>query len=357
MADRTSPPSPSSTGARNFPVQVTIIAGVSTRLPNPPGNGGCIVTNEDLQYSVDLSPTDVFVPDATTTVRAGSSTTWPEGTLWGRVTPGQSNAKSVEVEVLPGVSSLPQPPATANIELIGTIPVGQLIVVVEPSPAANQIVVTGLDLPTPVSSSVFVQGTQSGVSLPSIAASAQWVTFMLPAGGPDTSYTVHMTSTEIAPVYVWESVAVLAMPVYVDNSVDVVVGGTTASTFLVEQPPAGEDWAVTLETDSRVLAVSAQLNTSAAAANRLPYFWFVAFGSGAVLLQVPMSPGPIAASSTLIMSGAPTLGSPFMRAGDNRAIFPIGDILLPAGTSVQSATGALQSGDQWTGISLVLSSV
>lgn len=121
-------------------------------------------------------------------------------------------------------------------------------------------------------------------------------------------------------------------------------------TITVPNPSVGTDWTWTLGAPAQLVGMMAELNPDATAANRLPYLWL----GGGSIVQVPMTPAAITvASGALIMSGFIGANPPFQRSGDNRCTFPLpANTFLPTGSTIQTATGGLDAGDQWLNITL-----
>lgn len=330
------------TGVVGTPANVTVISGVATRLPNAPGNGGCIIINDDLQYSVDIAPLNTFITQSTVTVRAGDPLTWSEGPAWARVTPGQvGNPASVEVTVLPGLSGLPQPPVTSALALLGTLPANASSVTITPSPSAVELVVTGANLEN---SDPFIMGTTTGIFLGQATISTYSAVFFLPAGGTDTEYKLLLGNPVNSPTYIFQSTSVLAMPVIASGAVEMT--SPPVSVVPLAPPPAGTDWTFSV-TGQRLLGVNAVLVTSATVASREPILVIAG-------LQYPMALVAQAAGNTFLYCGQPGHGEAWADA-TGRTSFGFPSAFLASGAVISSLTVGLQAGDQWSGIKLMLS--
>lgn len=92
-----------------IPGQNLIVGEQPSQLPNPNDNSTTLVLNQDPNFSIDLSPTDVFNFTNTYTLDANEGINWPQGeTLYARITPGQTTGtppvpvNGVSVWVQPG---------------------------------------------------------------------------------------------------------------------------------------------------------------------------------------------------------------------------------------------------------------
>lgn len=127
------------------------------------------------------------------------------------------------------------------------------------------------------------------------------------------------------------------------------VQGTGAvSSFVVANPAAGSDIAVSVPTGARWLMQSfaGQLVTSAAVANRIPHIVISDIG-GNQLWNVA-APAAQVASTTVRYSAC---GGVAVSSNDNATIMPIPDVALNfQGFSFNTLTTGLQAGDQWQNI-------
>lgn len=119
----------------------------------------------------------------------------------------------------------------------------------------------------------------------------------------------------------------------------------------VPNPAVGADWFLNLNAPVRLVSVHALLSSSA---GRFPWFLVVYPGS-TVMTEIPMSSAAI--STATMMTGYEGAGSPFMRSGDNRALFPLPQgLVLPAGATILTQSG-LAPPDQWSNINLLFAAL
>lgn len=118
--------------------------------------------------------------------------------------------------------------------------------------------------------------------------------------------------------------------------------------FTLPRPAAGADFVFTLDSDKHlyVLAVTGQLVTSAAIANRTVHFQF-RDNAGNTLLDSPATQAQ-AAGATQRYNGFPAVsGSSF----DNSQILPLpDDYFLFPNWIVRSLTTNIDAGDQWQNV-------
>ena len=143
--------------------------------------------------------------------------------------------------------------------------------------------------------------------------------------------------------------------VTVVGTVTTTLASPTLVNISVPNPAVATDWAYTLLTAARLVGVTAVLNCSAAAANRVPILRLM--GN---LLVTPMCPVSVTASQEAFLNlyvGAAPLGPFTNAAGEIVFTMPLpAGLMLPAGSVVQSITESLQAADQWLAIGLTLSS-
>lgn len=325
-------------------VNVEVPVGQAVRLPNPPGAGGCLITNKDLTYSVDLAPTQGFVDQQTTTLPAGSPVNWPEGALWCRVTPGQVNVTGVKVYVQPGGGQA-LPGAISGLGYLGTFPPSSTALVVTPTPTTRSLIITN----APAGQIPSIVGDTSHVQLPSFALGDGYFVALMPAGPIDTSYQV-LFGVDGSGANVWQSADanIVAGEVTIGGTVIVTPLSEPAALATVLNPAAGADWSLTLPSASRLLAITATL---------------VGTGSVAPFLSLITTDfnyqmAPAAVTTTNQFTGFPT--APLQNSsygGEERGTFPIPDMLLTAGGVIQSITVGISAAWQWQNIKLMLSPV
>lgn len=128
----------------------------------------------------------------------------------------------------------------------------------------------------------------------------------------------------------------------------------------VAQPAAGAEWSTTVPAGQvwKVKAILCQFVASSTVASRNVS---IVMTDGTNLLVGAAVAGTYAASSNIYFSGFPgtvqqsaSLGNSF--GGHGLQTFPIPEIVLPAGSTIGSSTLALQTGDQWQAISLLIES-
>ena len=119
----------------------------------------------------------------------------------------------------------------------------------------------------------------------------------------------------------------------------------------VVSPALGSDWTFAATSVAGLLAVTADLNTSAVVANRNPRLR-ITDGLGHTLLWVSSSPAQTA-TQTVHYSWA--VGGSAVSSGQvTSEVLPSG-IVLPSGATVGTLTVALDAGDQWSNIVLTFS--
>lgn len=121
-------------------------------------------------------------------------------------------------------------------------------------------------------------------------------------------------------------------------------------------PPLGEDFQFTLPDASRVAALQMSLQTGTSSAlNRYPYLYIWSSTSKSLPFKIQVSADPIPPNSFNQFFGYLGGPRPFVRGADPVQSFSIPNLLLPAGTLVQSFTRNLDaSEDQWSDIGLIL---
>lgn len=125
----------------------------------------------------------------------------------------------------------------------------------------------------------------------------------------------------------------------------------------VANPAPGADWSYALPAPARLKAAVAQLTCGAAAANRVPQFYFGATNVG---VNLPLLPAVLTATQVAVVNAFPGAGAPAEvspSAGLYYGTVGIPDVMLPTGATVNSATTNIQAADQWGGIVLTFSPV
>lgn len=127
------------------------------------------------------------------------------------------------------------------------------------------------------------------------------------------------------------------------------VPGLTADTVVpVTNPAAGADWSVTLAAGGRLRVARGQLQASAAVANRVPSLE-IRDASSNLLFR---GSGPTAtAGQGIRYNWAPGLGFSSVIDGVTASV---PDLLLPAGAVINVSTNSIQGGDQWSGVTLTV---
>jgi hypothetical protein len=289
------------------------------------------------------------------------------------------------------------------LTLLGTLSPGSTSTTVVPAATATSILVSSaVQL-----MNVTVKGATSGVQLvtgaviPTIGTGApNLYVFMLPGGGPDSSFTVSISPAAGQPAYVWESAAQTVVgafitgPITAAGQVNVAVtdflgsGGTvnvnladwggnlfnatnpipveqtahpSVTSVVVSNPSAGSNWSYTLPTAARLVVVTYQWSCPDNSIQRTPslsftidnaeagYFtagttcWEFTSGFGVLFVSWGIGVNPL----------GPIAGGP----GVYLANGPLPDIMLPAGSVIASNSQNLQPNDQLQDIVLTFSSV
>ena len=151
------------TFAKQFPSTIEVPAVQPTQLPNLPGNGGITVTNQDPQFSADVSAWQTFPAGQTQTLAPHQSAIFAEGSpVWARVTPGQAGSPaSIELGIWPGSPSAPQGAVDVANEVTvnGTVDVGTVTGTVDANITNASIPVSGTVDASITNASIPVTGT------------------------------------------------------------------------------------------------------------------------------------------------------------------------------------------------------
>jgi len=119
------------------------------------------------------------------------------------------------------------------------------------------------------------------------------------------------------------------------------------------KPAAGVDVKATVPgaTKWKVWSLRASLTTSAIAANRVPHLQITDGPNGHVVTDFPAGNNQLAASTINYAAGAGVVAANF----DNTLVFvlPV-DVVLLQGWTLGFATTALDAGDQWTALALLV---
>ena len=322
---------------KQYPSTVEVPTVQPTQLPNLPGNGGVTITNQDRFFSVDLSNYPTFPGSQTQTLGPYESTIFGEGEpVWARVTPGQiGSPTSVDVSIAPGSPSPPQGAVALNIPSFVTLaspPAGDDLVYVIPGPSPLRLVSFR---------AVFTASSKSGRRYPylwqlvagdttpteetlltpdAIGVSEQVVCNAVPGGGPGTRSTprrpvVGTFSTTVTTLYTAPS-----------------AGWFSQGSLFVYNPGASSLTVFVQVAGQTVAAVSVGPTLSAT-------------------VPLPeLQAGDVLTANTSAGSVGYTLSG--QENADNRRVTNFSGLLLPPGSSIQTATGGLQSGDQWSQINL-----
>lgn len=323
---------------RQYPSVVEVPSVQPAQLPNIPGNGGITVTNNDGTYSADLSIHQSFPPSQTQTLGPHQSIIFSDGSpVWARVTPGQAgNPTGIELGIWPGSPSAPQGAVniinTPTYATVASVPAGSDFAYTIP---------TGAPLRLVSFRATFTASSQSGRRYPYL--------WQVVAGD-----TLPTAETLLTP----DSIGVSEVIV-----VDAVPGGLPGTRSGPRRPATG--------------SFGTSVTTLYTAP---PGGWF---SQGQLFLYNPGASSvtafvQVAGVNVAAVSIGPTLGAtvaiPELQAGDvltantstgtvdytlsgqenadNRRVVDFSGLLLPPGSTVQTATGGLQSGDQWTDINL-----
>ncbi len=184
-----------------------------------------------------------------------------------------------------------------------------------------------------------------------------------------SAVTVNFLIGTVNAMYVYASSGIDSVVASVSNLPLVAVQGANSSVALqvrpghtirsetVANPAAGADWSYTLPFDAKLVAVTAELATSATTATRYPQLRGIFGPNVPTYAQVlSMTSAGLPASTTANFQGWP--GPPsspvYNGASPGFYLFPVPDFVLPTGAIILSSTLALQAGDQWSGIILLL---
>lgn len=129
----------------------------------------------------------------------------------------------------------------------------------------------------------------------------------------------------------------------------------TVPTYALAVPTsAGADWAVTLSAPARLVSMSGQFVASNAAGDRSPYLVGLAGTALTFGAYIPMASAAIAPSG--VWRGHGWVGSPMVPTTDAGSLavqgFTFPEVLLPAGSTIQSITTGIQAADAWSGVVL-----
>lgn len=302
-----------------------------------------MVVNNDNENSIDLGPISTFTdPIHNFTLDAGQSINWPGGhTLWARITPGQpSQPVAISIWVQPGAVSAP--PQKVQLQETPTY-------IILPDPPAGQ------DWRYTLSNQNRLVSVRAILTLSSPQA-AQRYPYLWQVLSGDTNPT---EETMLSPFqitgsdtsFVINAISGLGFPqirdtpaihyfAYLPSTSGVMYTATVylkeAKLFLVNTTGAAVTYAIALEgLDFATGSLPAGESTTLDVPNcPLGYQITGVAGTANAILA--------------ILSG--------IENADNRIIMGFQGLLLPAGSTVQSATGNLQTLDQWHDIQLAFTS-
>lgn len=120
--------------------------------------------------------------------------------------------------------------------------------------------------------------------------------------------------------------------------------------FVVDEPAAGNDWALDITGPLRPLCVHAQLTCDDTAANREPSLLMENLATGA-LWQVPLLGAALTAGGGMDISAFP--GAALVNNANSIASAPMPDVLVVPSARLESFTANMQAADQWSQISVL----
>jgi hypothetical protein len=323
------------------PVEIEVPTVQPCQVPVYPAAGGVTVQNEDPTgvTTVDVSSSPVFATGTVRTLTPGTSAYCAVGPVWCRVTPGQAT-----------------------------------------KPAAAIIVASPGQITAPNTTFNIAPGEAVYVNLPPPSAGADW-TYKLPT--PLRLVAVRAiltTSTAIVgrQPYLWQVVTgdtlptmeTLLSPDDILPSWTVVLNASMgAKPDIRSDPSARPASSVAVSTGSSTLYTV----PSSSRFNKGVLFATQVGGAGAIVLFVNLNGSTLGAISLGVNGSAP-LTLPDLVSGDvitantssgtatvtlagtlqsdNRRVSSLSGLLMPTGSSVQSATAGLQAADQWSDIQL-----
>jgi len=323
-----------------------IVTAQAVQLPNPETSvGTTLVVNNDNENSIDLGPISTFTdPIHNFTLDAGQSINWPGGhTLWARITPGQpSQPVAISIWVQPGAISAP--PQKVQLQENPTY-------VIVPDPPAGQDwrytlsnqgrliaarAVFTANYTQPGRRNPYLWQVVAGDTQPTEETMLSPYALM-EASTSNSAYVLNAVSglgsqqvrdTPAVPFAYWlptTSTAIYAAMIYLRE----------AKFFLVNTTAAAVTYAIALQGNDF-------------ANGSLP-------AGESITLDVPDLPSGYEISVVAGASGIWGILSGIENA-DNRSVIGFEGLLLPPGSSIQSATGNLQSLDQWSDIQLAFTS-
>lgn len=324
------------------PSRVTIATGQPALLPNPLPSG-CVVTNVSTSTTVDIAPSPLFQAGTITTVAAGNSAQVVAGQpIWCRVTPGQSgNPQSADVIAAPGGAIMP--PAIVGIT-----------------------------------------NTAKFVTVPDPAAGADWA-YTIPAGSPLrlVSLTAKLTTSSANTTrlpFLWQIVSGDTTPTQVNLlSADGLPGGgdfllsaapgsspntrtyegvlangnvPTTATVVYNNPGGGTTSAGTIWLDNPTSGSITVTMLRGALGGGFQQIWQGAVAS-ATTTVVAVPAIEIGWDLQLVASaGGVVFQYSAVEMPDARRAASFTGLLLPVGSTVQSAIAFIQAADQWSQINL-----
>jgi hypothetical protein len=126
--------------------------------------------------------------------------------------------------------------------------------------------------------------------------------------------------------------------------------GAVSWTVTVPNPAAGGQWTYTLPAPARLRSLVAVFTAVGAAANRFPYVALLAGTPNAG--EVPLAPSAITAGVGLIINAFPGAPLQIVASSPEMGTAALPDIILPAGSTINSLCQNMQTTDTWTNIFL-----
>ena len=321
------------------PVEIEVPTVQPCQVPVYPAAGGVTVQNQDPTglTTVDVSSSPVFATGTVRTLTPGTSAYYPVGPVWCRVTPGQATKPAAAI-IIASPGQMTAPNTTFDIAP------GEAVYVnlQSPSPGADWV----YTLPSPL------RLVSARAALTTSSAAGQRLPYLWQVVTGDTQPTAEVLLSPTA-IPTGSLVVLNAVP-----------GGTPAARETPRRPVTG-----TLGTAQATLYTgptggwfsAGQLlldNTSAAAVSvtieiaGLAVFQGTIASGSAVAVPIPaLQAGDVLTGDA---SAASAVNYTLMGTenADNRRVVSVAGLLMPTGSSVQSATAGLQAADQWSDVQL-----
>ena len=317
---------------KQYPSTVEVPTVQPSQLPNLPGNGGITVTNDDPQYSADLSNYPTFPGNQTQTLGPHQSTIFGEGQpVWARVTPGQAgNPTSVELSVYPGSPSAPQGAvdissgtvdvgtisgtviidangSDVTVDAVGvgtivkTLPSGATSVSVTVGSGVNSLVISPVPIEITVQVSTATPGTTVYLPNSSVINSdgTKTVVVQIPFAG---TYTVTLTAVSALDVYISTNTGIedvrasLASPIvqmgssYLVPQILAVTQNVNADAGEIVSGSTSYTWDLMTDSGTLIIWVDSTVTSVTDSAGAVWAYRLVAIGNGTYVYAIPIAP-------------------------------------------------------------------